>query len=162
MRRHWRRSGSISELILSDAVWLWHECLVCLSKIICKIELTAETRTAGLPAVTITIVFSSHYSNQPFPFYEQCVQPWKCPVLSQKFECVNPAAMSTCNYIFAVSSTLQQCLIFPKLHLQSRWQYTRKTDLKYTSWKDMDWIDLAQDGDRWRALVHAVMNLRVP
>ena len=27
---------------------------------------------------------------------------------------------------------------------------------------DMGWIDLAQDGSRWRALVDAVMNLRVP
>jgi hypothetical protein len=26
----------------------------------------------------------------------------------------------------------------------------------------MDWIDLAQDGDRWRTLVNATMNLRVP
>jgi len=29
-------------------------------------------------------------------------------------------------------------------------------------WEGMDWIDLAQDRDKWRPLLNAVMNLRVP
>jgi hypothetical protein len=29
-------------------------------------------------------------------------------------------------------------------------------------WDGMDWIDLAQNMDQWRALVNSVMNLRVP
>jgi hypothetical protein len=33
----------------------------------------------------------------------------------------------------------------------------------FRNWKGgMDWIDLAQDIDRWRVLVNALMNLRVP
>jgi hypothetical protein len=35
-------------------------------------------------------------------------------------------------------------------------------DLQEMGWGGMDWIDLAQDMDRWLALVYAVMNLRVP
>jgi hypothetical protein len=30
------------------------------------------------------------------------------------------------------------------------------------TWGDVDWIGLAQDRDRWRALVNSVLNLRVP
>jgi hypothetical protein len=35
-------------------------------------------------------------------------------------------------------------------------------DLREIGWDDMDWIDLAQDKDQWRALFNTVMNLWVP
>jgi hypothetical protein len=35
-------------------------------------------------------------------------------------------------------------------------------DLREIGWNGMDWIDLAQDMYQWRALVNAVINLRVP
>jgi hypothetical protein len=37
-----------------------------------------------------------------------------------------------------------------------------KMDLREIGWDGMDWIDLAQDRDQWRALVNMVMNLWVP
>jgi hypothetical protein len=40
--------------------------------------------------------------------------------------------------------------------------YDIKMDLRKIGWDGMDWIDLAHDGDQWRALVNTVMNLRVP
>jgi hypothetical protein len=43
-----------------------------------------------------------------------------------------------------------------------RWEDNIKMDLQEVGWKGMDWIDTAQDRDRWRVLVYAVMNLRVP
>jgi hypothetical protein len=43
-----------------------------------------------------------------------------------------------------------------------RWVYNIKMDLRDIGWDGMDWIDLAQDGGQWRALVIMVMNLWVP
>jgi hypothetical protein len=43
-----------------------------------------------------------------------------------------------------------------------RWVNNIKMDLLETGWGGVNWIGLAQDGDKWRALVNAVMNLRVP
>jgi len=43
-----------------------------------------------------------------------------------------------------------------------RWEYNIKMDVLEVGNGDMDWIELAQDRDRWRVLVNAVMYLRVP
>jgi hypothetical protein len=45
---------------------------------------------------------------------------------------------------------------------RSRWVDNIKMYLREIGWDGMDWIDLAQDRDQWRALVNTVMNLRVP
>jgi hypothetical protein len=43
-----------------------------------------------------------------------------------------------------------------------RWFDNIKMYLKEIGWDGMDWIDLAEDRDQWRALVNAVMNLQAP
>jgi hypothetical protein len=40
-----------------------------------------------------------------------------------------------------------------------RWEDGIRMDLMETGWRSVDWIQLAQDRDRWRALVNTVMNL---
>jgi len=45
---------------------------------------------------------------------------------------------------------------------RSRWEENIKMNLQELGSGGMDWIDLAQDMDSWRAVVKAVMNIRVP
>jgi hypothetical protein len=43
-----------------------------------------------------------------------------------------------------------------------RWVDNTRMDLGEVGWGDVDWIGLAQDKNRWRAVVNSVLNLRVP
>jgi hypothetical protein len=43
-----------------------------------------------------------------------------------------------------------------------RWVDNIRMDLGEVGWRDVDWIGLAQDWNRWRVLVNSVLNLRVP
>jgi len=45
---------------------------------------------------------------------------------------------------------------------RSRWEDNIKMDPQEVGCGGVDWIKLAQDRDKWRAVVNAVMNLRVP
>jgi hypothetical protein len=43
-----------------------------------------------------------------------------------------------------------------------RWVNNIKMDLRETRWEGVDWTDMAQDMEQWRALVNTILNLRVP
>jgi hypothetical protein len=43
-----------------------------------------------------------------------------------------------------------------------RWVDSIRMDLEEVGWGDIGWIGLAQDRDKWRAVVNSVLNLRVP
>ena len=50
----------------------------------------------------------------------------------------------------------------PLGRLRRRWEDNIKMDIQEVGYGGMDWIELAQDRDMWRAFVNVVMNLRVP
>jgi hypothetical protein len=50
----------------------------------------------------------------------------------------------------------------PLGRLRCRWVDNIRMDLGEVGWGDGDWIGLAQDSRRWKALVHSVLNLQVP
>jgi hypothetical protein len=43
-----------------------------------------------------------------------------------------------------------------------RWVHNIKMNLREIGWDGIDWVDLDQDRDQWRALVRTVMNIRIP
>jgi hypothetical protein len=45
---------------------------------------------------------------------------------------------------------------------RSRWLDNIRIDLGEVGWSVVDWIVLAKDRNRWRALVNSVMNFRIP
>jgi hypothetical protein len=49
----------------------------------------------------------------------------------------------------------------PLVRPRRRWEYGMRMDLREIRWWGVEWIQLAQDRDRWRALVNTVMNFRI-
>jgi hypothetical protein len=43
-----------------------------------------------------------------------------------------------------------------------KWENSTKMDLREIGWGGVDWIDLPQERDKWRALVNTVLKLPVP
>jgi hypothetical protein len=43
-----------------------------------------------------------------------------------------------------------------------KWVDNIEMDIREIGWDDVDWIDMAQDRDQWRAVVNMVLNLRLP
>jgi len=70
----------------------------------------------------------------------------------------------TTGYIiyFKFISTVNLYMFQAGLLLRRRWEDNIKIDFQEVGCGAVNWIELAQDRDRWRSLVNAVMNLRVP
>jgi hypothetical protein len=49
----------------------------------------------------------------------------------------------------------------PLGRLRRRWEHGIRMDLREIGWRSVEWIQLAQDRDRWRVLVKTVKNLQV-
>jgi len=86
-------------------------------------------------------------------------------VIGLKRETVGPSATSgTLKVVTFQQAIIDKYLhntIFPLGRPRRRWVDNIRMDFQEVGCGYMDWIGLAQDTDRWRTLVSAVMNLRV-
>jgi len=76
---------------------------------------------------------------------------------------VNTACFILVTAVLGTVSAVRVCLIYtcrPRERPRSRWEDNIKMDLQEVGCEVVDWIELSQDRDRWRALVIAVLNLR--
>lgn len=63
-----------------------------------------------------------------------------------------------CKYVISGKAKGKRPLGRPR----PRWAHSIKMDIAETGFGGMDWIGLAQDTEKWTALVQAIMNFRVP
>ena len=66
------------------------------------------------------------------------------------------------NFVYGLVTDI--LFLYPKYEPRHRWKDNVQLDLQEVGWErgSMGWIDMAQDRDRWKALINVVMNLRVP
>jgi hypothetical protein len=71
---------------------------------------------------------------------------------------VTPSGIESATFRF-VTQYLNHCATISGPPIEIYIYIYVKVDIQEVEWRGIDWIDLAQDRDRWRALVNAVMNL---
>jgi hypothetical protein len=71
-----------------------------------------------------------------------------------------PGSSETSVHTRATRRNNPENTILPSHRRENLKSYNIKMDLVQVGWVGVDWIGLAQDRDKWRVLVHSVMNLR--
>jgi hypothetical protein len=89
--------------------------------------------------------------------YSDWAMGWETRCRDSNSLCLGNSIFAIINTVIVVRPEGKRPLGRPR----SRWEDNIKMHLQELGW-GMDWIELAQDRDRWRALVNAVMNLWVP